>query len=520
MKLWLILTLLLLSACSHNQQVDQLRQEYNSHSYSKYVGENLKTSKGLTKSESLPTSSYRTDQQSNEELDRIQSQLIHKKGRSKALIHNTIYKNNLFTPRREIRQKVTILRSAKEAEIMIVKQAKLATVLTLVLKNNLKIKSHLQTANASLAKYDQISFLDDTLAQYAAFTKNLNIKTGKKKHNPAVSNGFPFPGLLSMKAAIIDQSVKIARLQLKQTVQDRITDTRIAYYELQLSRQKVSIISRSIQLLISLKDQLKDSYSTNTTELNKILDIDIDIEKNRNQHQLTLNKISSIQAQLNTLLNLSTDFKFGKIDKLQPILINHSTQQLIKKGQQNRVEMIQLRSEIRKAEQIIQLSEKRFYPDLSAGYSRFQNQTRQQTGSNATKPTFSTRPIFKNQNFFGMNDAYLTESKKKLQALRTKLSSLQKQTNAEILQLFSHYQSAKNNHSLYQSKVIPKMKTSLEITKNLFEIGDASYLKLINLEKRIQDSRLLSLKATKNMNMNAARLSRVIGSAVIQGGKN
>jgi hypothetical protein len=440
-----------------------------------------------------------SSQNTRKKIKVIQQQLASQKTHSQSQIKNTVYHNDLFTP------------SSKPSVTRLKKQGDLTTVLSFALNNNLDIQSSLQTAHSTLARYDQLSFLDDTLAQYAAFTKDLKLTTGTKKHNKPVSNSFPFPGLLAMKAGVIDQSVEISRLQLKQTVQDTITNVRIAYYELQLATQQTTIISRNIKLLKSLKDQLKDSYSTNTIELGKILQIDIQIEKSRNQRQLAKNRVIAKQARLNALLNLPATFKFDSINKLHPVAITHTADQLIQKGKQKRIEIVRLQSEIKKMQRIIKLSEKRFYPDFSAGYSRFQNQTSLQTGSNASKPAFSTRPAIRKQNFFGTNDAYLTETRAKLQALTTKLRALGNQTQAEIQQLFTNYQSEKKNRSLYRSKVIPKTKTSLEIAKNLFETGDASYLNVIELEKMILDSRLLSLKAVKDMNINAAKLSRLVG---------
>ena len=503
----MVITTFSLSACSQTGEMSRLKDEYKNYTHSTYVNDSLKAHPAkVVNSEKKPQTA-----QNKKNLKAIQQQLAVKKSRSTAQIANTIKHNNLFTPTQGLQQQVASLKGQNADENWLKQHASLAAVLTLALKNNLDIQSRLQATKASLAKYDQVSFLDDTLAQYAAFTKDLAVPVGKKKHNKSVADGFPFAGLLGLKASIIDQTVASSRLQLKQTVQDTITETRIAYYELQAGKREVSIISSKIELLQSLKKQLKDSYSTSTTELSNILQVDIEIEKNRNKRQVTRNRIVAQQARLNALLNLSPTFTLGKTEKFRPVKFTHSAQALLETGKKQRVEIARLQSELKKMERIIKLSEKRFYPDFSAGYSRFQNQTSTQTGSNASKATFSTRPSFKKRNFFGTNDAYLNETKLKYKALQAKLNALKNKTEDDIQQTLSSYRTQKSNYYLYQSNVIPQSKNTLDIAKNMFETGDSSYLKVIEIQKMILDYRLLSLKAIKGMNINAARLSRLVG---------
>ncbi len=511
----LFVVALLLTGCSQTRELNPFKDEYKSYPHSKYVKDNLKVSSSHTAANSATNQTKNNNNKKKASHQTVQQrQLNVKRSRSTAQIINTIRQNPLFTPSAELQQQVKGLKTTSADENWLNRHNSLSAILTMVLKNNLDIQSRHQEAQASLARYDQVSFLDDTLAQYAAFTKDLAVSVGSKKHSKPVTGGFPFPGLRSLKASIIDESVESSRLQLKQTVQDVITQTRIAYYELQLAQQESSIIANKVELLKSLKNQLKESYSTNTIELGNILEVDIEVEKNLNQLHITKNKRFSRQATLNALLNLPATFRFVRIEKLIPVRVTGTSTELLQKGSRNRVEIARLQSEIKKMERIIQLSEKRFYPDFSAGYSRFQNQTSKQTGSNASKDTFSTRPSFKPRNFFGTNDAYLTETRAKYKALQLKLSALQKKTEDDIQQAYFNYQTQEKTHRLYRSKVIPQSKTTLDIAKNLFETGDASYLKVIDIQKMILDYRLLSLNAVKELNVNAAKLSRFVGQSL------
>ena len=490
-----------LSGCSQNKEMSHFKHDYDNHANSTYVqGQLSGKASHSTASMKAPRKSL-----SNKKLEAVKRQLADRSSSSSVRINQTILNNHLFTPPR----------SGKAfTESWLQQNNDLASILSAVLSNNLEIKSRQQAAKASLAKYDQVSFLDDTLSQYAAFTKDLKVPVGNKKHSKSVTGGFPFPGLLALKGAIVDQAVESSRLRLLQTVQDTITQTRIAYYKLQLAQQERAVVNKKIKLLQSLKKQLKESYSTSTTDLDKILQVDIAVEKSRNKRQTLTSELATQQSRLNALLNVSPSFKFKSIPRLQPVTLSNAALAKLHTSSKHRVEIALLESEIKKVEQVIQLSEKKFYPDFSAGYSRFQNKMVLQTGSNATKATFSTKPSFKKRNFFGNNDAYLTETRLNYKALQLKLAALKNKTNDDIQQTIAEYQTQQRNYHLYRSKVIPTSKTTLDIAKNSFETGDSSYLKVINIEKMVLDYRLQLLAAMKGMNVSAAKLARLVGRSL------
>ncbi len=494
MRKLLLAPLVFVSACSTTSTVKQLQSEYDNHKYSAYVSENLKAPPLLQEAMHSKLSS------GDKKLKVVKNQLSSRKKYSGARLNGVTIQNGLYKPSRVLQQQLANLRTKQQSEFWLKNHSSLNAVLTLALKNNLDIQSSQEQAQASLAKYDQVAYLDDMLSQYAAFTKDIKLTGSTQKNKKSVSAGFPFPGLLALKSSIIDQAVESSRLLLKQSVQDVITDTRIAYYELQFLQQEIAITGQNNKLLKSLKEERKNSYSTNSAELNAILQVDIDIAQNQNKLQVAKDKQQAQQARLNALLNLSPEFTLGKLDKLKTIKLNGDAQQLIKTAKAHRVEIARLKTDFKKMKYIIQLSEKRFYPDFDAGFSRFQNDK------------FTTKPKIKNNNFFGKNDAYLIEIRQKYKALQSKIRALETNTADEVQQAVSSYQTQKSTHELYQNKVLPKARSTLDINKNLYETGEASFLNVIEAQTMILNYRLKSLKALKGMNVSSAKSMRLVGN--------
>jgi len=494
-KLAIMTSLVFLSACStatKTSTINKLQSDFNKHKYSAYVTDSLKAQPVvLTKAESSIDV---------KKLKAIKHQIASRKNNSTARLSNVRNQNGLHKVSRGLQQQVSRLSTKNQQEQWLKSHSSLEAILALLIRNNLDIQSAQEQAQASLSKYDQVGFLDDMLSQYAAFTKDISLTGSTQKQKKSVSKGFPFPGLLAMKSSIIDQAVEASRLQIKQTTQNAITSARIAYYELQFAQQEIVLTRKNISLLKSLKEDLKNSYSTNTADLSGILQVDIEIANYRNKLQIAKDKQRSKYARLNALLNLSPSFTLGKLGTLKAEKLPEITAQLIKKGKAHRVEIARLQTDLEKMKRIIQLSEKRFYPDFDAGYSRFQNDK------------FTTRPKIKKSNFFAKNDAYLTETRQKYKALQLKIQAMKTKTADDIQQGVSNYKIQKSTHALYQNKVLPKARTSLNIAKNLYETGETSLVDVIETQGLIVNYQLKSLKSLKDMNVNVAKVRRLIGS--------
>lgn len=497
-----------LSACSQHSQMknemNELETDFNNHKPSSYVNSNI-ISRSVDTQEQSGLHTLSTKHQVK--LKKIKHQLENRKQQASSKLGNTILNNDLHTPSNILYQKISAL--GGQYEYWLSNNSNLQAVLAIALKNNLDIKSSLQQAQASLAKYDQVSFLDDMLSQYATFTKDLRLSGSTQKHNKPVSNIFPFPGILALKASIIDQAVETSRLELKQTVQDVITQTLIAYYELRFTQNEIDILITNNKLLTTLKQELENSYSTNSTELSGVIKAEIEIAKNKDKLQIAQEKKKALQANLNNLLNLSPTFTLGKLDKLKSVKLDLSskqkTKELLEFGRKHRIEIIRLQSELKKMERIIHLSEKRFYPDFSAGYSRFQ--------SRGSKSGFLNTANIKNKNFFATNDAFLSETRLKYKALKSRIEALKTKTEDDIQQALSKVKTQKQTNALYKNKILPKAKASLDIAKNRYETGDTSYLEVIKAEQMILNYKLLSLKALKDSNVNAARILRLLSKS-------
>ena len=469
-KLSLLLLASLLGACSNSKiqtNMNELQRNFDTYQYSSYVKANLKAESVVETKRNITNANQTT---------LAKRRLSNSKKQSTNKISNTVNNNGLYKP------------SKQGNEVILTSLAGLDNVLTLALENNLEILTAKQQVTASLAKYDQVGFLDDMLNQYAAFTDT-------KK-----SVQFPSPGLLSLKSSIIDQSIETQRLRLMQKIQDVITQTRLTYHELQFIKAETLLINQDISLSKSLKKELQNNYASNTGDLDGVLQVDIDLATSRNTLQTIKDRYNSQQVRLNSLLNRSPDLKIGKLDKIQShkFDLNSDSSTTIKQAQLNRVEIAILLSELAQMEKVIQLSQKRFYPDLDSGFSRLKN------------GQFSTKAKIKKNKVLAKDDAYLTETREKVIALKSKIAALKTKTADDVQQLVSKHHISKKTVNLYENTVIPKAKVSLEIANNQYETGETNYANVIKTNKKLLKYRFELLNRQKQKVTNKILLERLI----------
>ena len=104
----------------------------------------------------------------------------------------------------------------------------LETLETLVLIRNPRIRAAQDDVRAAIDTYSQVMALDDILRQYSAFRAAMMTDVGPMVGREPMRTLFPFPGVLSLKGEIVNQSVREAFEQLEITKKMVITKARRA----------------------------------------------------------------------------------------------------------------------------------------------------------------------------------------------------------------------------------------------------------------------------------------------------
>ncbi|MFQ5560513.1 MAG: TolC family protein [Nitrospinota bacterium] len=445
-----------------------------------------------------------------------QTQLLNRKNDEMGLLKDSILHNGLFQPSQILWDAVKQLEDDHGFEKLLETNYSFETVLSVILANNREIKMAFEAARATLEKYGQVTNLDEILNQYSAFTKGLDMKIGKPHHNKRVNMNFPFPGMLALKGEIVNKETLIARLDLVKTVQSVLVKTNNLYQNIIFQNEAIRITEETLLLLSRLKDVVETVYSTGRSSLNDVMKIEMEIDKLQTDIAEKRDKKDALQVKLNKLLNISYEFVPKVSPKPMPQFLNYSKKDLIREGLETRIEIKGLHASLDKMKLMIAMAEKRFYPDATPGYSFFQNRTIRQVGSEAPSSAFGSRPMIRGASWFGMNDAYIRETRTKLKAMEEKLESLKNKTVDEIFTAIFRYEKAERFRKLFKDRLVPKSQITIETTEALYSTGKVDFLELIDSEQRNLKYKLSLEKAIRDLNIEAMNLARLVGAKIIE----
>lgn len=441
-----------------------------------------------------------------EELKKMQDIMAERKKTDIITLNDTILKNGLFTVSPDLWEKIG---SIADIEKILQEDFSLETVIGVTLKNNPKIQAAYKSSKAAIERYSQVSNLDEIMNQYASFTRNIEINTG----NPMLSNrpllmNFPFPGMLALKGDIVMKDIQVSVLQLKKVVQDVIVDTKQAYYELSYIGEAIRITEESVRILQKMKDAVNSVYVSGKVSMNDIVKIQMEIEKLQTKTESLWQEKKTAQVALNELMGINGDFKPAKTDELTPDSLILDKNQLLKKTVLNRVEILILSKEIERMNLMIQMAEKEFYPDVTVGFSVFQNRVE--------KPAFSPMPMVRNANWFGKNDAYVRETKIKYEAKKDMLKDLKNTTETLINNVFFRYENAQRFFRLYESKLVPESQMTVDISTALYINRKIGFVDLMSSQELFLKYSLQLKESIKNLNVELAKIERLAGEQLSQ----
>ena len=179
-----------------------------------------------------------------------------------------------------------------------------------------------------------------------------------------------------------------------------------------------------------------------------------------------------------------------------------------------------MRAMVARMERMIEMAETMIQPDFSQNYSLYTDQAVLQSGSSGMKPTFDTtvsttrgKGLPKNA-WFGSRDAYLRETRRKLDALREELADAELRTKLMVRKAWFELDRASRERSLYNQRLLGLSQTSLEVSTRGYESGNVSFADVIASYTGWLDVNLASVRRNSDVGIARVELQRRIGNTL------
>ncbi len=393
----------------------------------------------------------------------------------------------------------------------------LETTQALIGLRNRSIRGAAQRFRAALEGFDQVTQLDEILRQYSAFTESVMPGVGPMKSPDAIQMRFPFPGLTALKGQVAEKNVAAEKESLDLTQRDTIAQGRKAYWNLLYIHRAQRITRDMLDRLNQLESVATTRYGAGKTSYQDVVKIRISREKLVEQLATLKEQRANLETELLALINLPPGPAVGVPEPLTPGKRVPELASLYPLALQNRQELRRMRAMLGKMDRMVAMGETMIQPSFSQNHSLFTDEAVLQVGSAGMKPTFGTtvsptrgEGLPKNA-WFGIQDAYLRETRRKRDALGDDLVDAEARTQWMVRTAWFDLDLARREWSLYEDRLLALSQTSLEVSTRGYESGGVSFADVISAYTGWLDVNLAGQRRISDVGIARAELERRVG---------
>jgi outer membrane protein TolC len=395
----------------------------------------------------------------------------------------------------------------------------LETLEILALLRNSGVISAEKTFQSKLQSYTQISNLDEILRQYSAFTQAVMTGVGDMADKESPSMKFPFPGVMALKGEIVNQEVKIAREELETVRKTVVTDSRRVFWNLTYNRRAQEITGATLEFLDQLELSARKRYEVGKETLQDVIRVQIQQGKLREEQNTLKEEQKSLNTNIRKIADLTPGSDIGFPIIREPRRELPAIDRVSDLAMEQNQELRTIRAMIGRMERMIEMAETEIYPRFTQNLSLFENKAVIQVGTIKTEAPFADvaksymgEGLPKNP-WFGLENAYLLETREKLEALRKELKNAENGMRFRVREGWFKLDLAIREERLYTKKIRELSRLSAEATSLRYEAGVAQMRDVIEFYMTWFEARLTSELKKSEIETARAALEEIVGTS-------
>ena len=393
----------------------------------------------------------------------------------------------------------------------------LETFQILALYRNPGVTAAEKTFHGKLQAYSQVAGLDDMLRSYAVLTRSVMPGIGNMADRESPAMKFPFPGILALKGEIVTQEIMIARQVLETARKTAVSESRRLYWRW-IANRRVQEMTRAVQAILDqLELSARKRYEVGQESLQAVLRVQIQQLRSAEELTTLCEEQKTLQVSVRSLLDLHPSADIGIPQFRDPRREMPNLDRISALAFEHRQELKTVRAMIGRMERMIEMAETEIYPPFTQNLSLFENRAAVQVGTVRTEDPFADvfpssvgEGLPKNP-WFGMEDAYLRETRENLTALRSELKKTENDTRFKVRDAWFRLDQAMREERLYMKKMTELTRLSSEITANRYEAGVAELRDVIDFYMMWFDARLTGERKKADIGIARADLEEIVG---------
>lgn len=374
----------------------------------------------------------------------------------------------------------------------------LETLEALVMLRSPAVQAKESEFRAVLEGYSQVENLDTLLRRYASLTKSVMTGVGGMANADPVSLKFPFPGVLALKGEIVNQESMAAREELEAVRRDALTSVRKDYAELIYARKAQDVTQSLLRLIDNLKETISAKYQAGTGSFQEVTAIDIKKETIKDELATLVEGQANVEASIRATLALPVEVHIGSPAKREVEYSDVSLESLYGLAVKRRQEIRGQVAMIGRMERMLEMAETMVYPGFAQKNTLFDGDEVSRVSGEISKPLGGEQSVMaaKEGSFpvgssasegaglpktpwFGTNDAYLRQTRQRIESLNKELEAKRAATFLEVRMAWFRLDKARRLQALYRDRVVILAQASLDASLQGYSSGRVNFAELI-----------------------------------------
>jgi outer membrane protein, heavy metal efflux system len=295
--------------------------------------------------------------------------------------------------------------------------------------------------------------------------------------------------------------------ELRRVELDAVSRAQVAYFRLASAYGQLAITRENQDLLAQFADISRVKYEAGTqsqsdvllaqTDLARLLQTVADLEREISDQRSTLNVLMNRPAQ--SLLARPVPLSF------KPLRISAETARAL--ALEQRPEIVRAQHTITAEESRLQLAKRQWIPD-----PQLRVEARQFNGGSGIQE-YDTG-IFVNVPWvnFGKYSAGVSEAQKSVEMAQQQLAAARAETLGLVQDQLKRIETAASNYELFNGKIVPLARQTIETSRAGYESDKTSFLELITAQRMLQEAQSSALNQLAAHQVAIAELQAIIGS--------
>lgn len=334
----------------------------------------------------------------------------------------------------------------------------------------------------------QLGALPDPKLSYTEFVSSVETRTGPQKRAMSLTQAFPWPGKLTLREGIADQSAETAFYQFEATRRQVIREIGLGYFDYAFLGEATRVTKQNLSLLKQLSPTV-DEKVRGGGDLSASLRLEVELTKAEDQLQTLEEQRNALSSRIASLLGRTPDLdkpipfpplgskvpEIGSTDSLEAAVMGHPLAEAAASG-------------VITAELAEKLSRKSPLPDINIGANVIDIGN---SGDTAVGVMVGVSiPLS-----FDKYRAERIEKAELASAARADVESIRQKLLADLHRAIQAWKEAEKRLQLYREKLLPSAEQALEVTSESYRNDKASVTDLIDSERTLLDLRLMYQRA-------------------------